>query len=323
MASTTSTPTPTPTAAAPGQERFDPLLGPNSSLPSSDVAGQETTTTTTSSKVFVLVVANLIAYLVNVLITYGVGVFGGKTNQELSRKYQTLVTPVGWAFSIWGIIFLAQAIWVVYGCVVVLSREQNSRNASAIRWIEAVGFLYVWVVLAQAAWTFAFSYEVIWLSACFMASICGLLWYTVWSLVLEKTRQCQQQQLACISTPTYMLWIFPFTIHAGWITAATGVNVNVVLVAENASAHAQYMVAVGCLLLLFWVAFWSALKPVDRIVIPCTIAWALFGVFFELRNTSDESILGRFSEHELQVARIGSVSMAGLIVVMALLWRRT
>ena len=49
---------------------------------------------------------NLVAYLVNILITYGIGVagiFNFPTNGELSIKYQTLVTPVGWAFSIWGV----------------------------------------------------------------------------------------------------------------------------------------------------------------------------------------------------------------------------
>jgi hypothetical protein len=44
---------------------------------------------------------NIAAYLLNVVITYGIGVggfFDLPTNGDLSKKYQTLVTPVGWAF---------------------------------------------------------------------------------------------------------------------------------------------------------------------------------------------------------------------------------
>merc|ERR1719181_542557 len=57
---------------------------------------------------------NLGAYVVNTIVTYTslTGVFGA-TNTELSKKYQTLVTPAGWAFSIWGPIFLWEGIFVV------------------------------------------------------------------------------------------------------------------------------------------------------------------------------------------------------------------
>ena len=57
---------------------------------------------------------NLLFYIINVVITYGVGVLGwyGKTNSEVSAEYPTLLTPVGWAFSIWAVIFIAQGVWV-------------------------------------------------------------------------------------------------------------------------------------------------------------------------------------------------------------------
>ena len=49
---------------------------------------------------------NMLAYLVNLGITYGslTGAFGA-TNEELSEKYQSLVTPAGYAFAIWGAIY--------------------------------------------------------------------------------------------------------------------------------------------------------------------------------------------------------------------------
>ena len=49
---------------------------------------------------------NIMAYVLNVVVTYGIGVggiFDLPTNDELSAKYQTLVTPIGWAFAIWGV----------------------------------------------------------------------------------------------------------------------------------------------------------------------------------------------------------------------------
>ena len=60
----------------------------------------------TPSRLGCLHFVNLLAYIVNVFVTYLVGVGGYMdlpSNSELSQKYQTLVTPVGWAFSIWSL----------------------------------------------------------------------------------------------------------------------------------------------------------------------------------------------------------------------------
>jgi len=62
-------------------------------------------------------ILNLIAYLVNCFVTFGIGTFGlanRPTNGDISDKYQTIVTPFGTSFSIWGIIFLWQALWVLW-----------------------------------------------------------------------------------------------------------------------------------------------------------------------------------------------------------------
>eukprot|EP00438_Fugacium_kawagutii_P035466 Skav216647 [mRNA] locus=scaffold1255:244088:244471:+ [translate_table: standard] len=57
---------------------------------------------------------NMLAYLVNLGITYGslTGAFGA-TNQELSEKYQILITPAGYAFAIWGAIFTWEGVFAV------------------------------------------------------------------------------------------------------------------------------------------------------------------------------------------------------------------
>jgi hypothetical protein len=38
----------------------------------------------------------------------------GDDNATISARFPTLLTPAGWAFSIWGIIFLLQGLGVVY-----------------------------------------------------------------------------------------------------------------------------------------------------------------------------------------------------------------
>merc|ERR1712146_422558 len=53
-------------------------------------------------------ILNLIAYLVNCFVTFGIGTFGlanRPTNGDISDKYQTIVTPFGTSFSIWELSF--------------------------------------------------------------------------------------------------------------------------------------------------------------------------------------------------------------------------
>ena len=57
---------------------------------------------------------NLIGYIINVFFTFLlVPVFGIPDNAELSEKYQTILTPAGYAFAIWGVIFVAEGIFAI------------------------------------------------------------------------------------------------------------------------------------------------------------------------------------------------------------------
>ena len=98
---------------------------------------------------------NLVAYGLNVLFTYGIGVaglFNLPDNTVLSEKYQTLVTPIGWAFSIWGPIFISDALFTL---AQLLPKYRD--NAIVV---DGVGYWYAAVCLAQIFWTLSFSLEV-------------------------------------------------------------------------------------------------------------------------------------------------------------------
>jgi hypothetical protein len=81
----------------------------------------------------------VLAYALNTVVTYDISVAGWwnlPSKGELSLKYQTLVTPVtpvGWAFAIWGIIFAPQFIWVG-AQLVVPSLRNHPIVVGNLRW---------------------------------------------------------------------------------------------------------------------------------------------------------------------------------------------
>merc|ERR1719183_2224708 len=103
--------------------------------------------------------ANLVAFCVNIFFTYAGGIatlFGGKTNSQVSKEYTAIVTPAGWAFSIWSIIFIGEGIFTVWQ---LLPAQRESRV------LKAIGYWWVIACGIQSAWTLAFAFEVMWLAA--------------------------------------------------------------------------------------------------------------------------------------------------------------
>ena len=154
-------------------------------------------------------------------------------------------------------------------------------------------------------WTISFSLEIIWASLIFMVLILLFLWRIVW---------CTSETISPFkgSLANYILWRFPFTIHAGWITAATFVNANVLLVDLESSSDLQYYAALFSLFCLLVIATFTTIGL--DLVIPAVIAWALFGCFVELRSPQ-ESIEEAFSENEIELATWGSLVFAVLTAV--------
>lgn len=241
---------------------------------------------------------NIAAYLLNVFVTFSIGTFGltGRpTNGELSEKYQTLVTPAGIAFSIWGPIFILQAFWVFWQ---LLPSQRNNAG------VTLVGWKYLCLALFQCGWTLSFSYEIIWLSLVCMYAILFFLVLAVVTLNRNYTDKVWKG---------YLLWQLPFSLHCGWIMAASAVNTNVLVVFYEASANVQLGVASASLVVLAGVALaWLSSYPVD-LAIPATLAWALGWVYSALQEPTN-LLLETFTTSQIDGIQLGVVISFFLIL---------
>jgi len=231
---------------------------------------------TSASSSWIPNVITVIAFIANTVVTYlsQTGIFG-YTNSELSRKYQTLVTPIGYAFAIWGPIFILEGAFTVAQCVPRLHASPDVRG---------VGFWFAGVCVAQVGWTLAFSNDVVWLSLLLMLCIWVLLASTLYSHLCAVDKEPP-------AAWRFALFRLPFLLHFGWITAASFVNINVVLVAYGGGKHTLLLgAAIVSLALLLLLGVYNpatstafGADPVYTLV----IAWALFGVGNELKTPED------------------------------------
>lgn len=144
---------------------------------------------------------------------YGSGAAGVKSVGEISNQYPTLITPGGFTFSIWGLIYLLLLGYLTYqGWTLLRKSPEKSLLPSGI-WFGISNLL-------NLAWIVIWCNEWLYLSA---IVIIGLL---VSLLVLGHRLQIGSKN----NSISQYLWIAtPIAVYTGWVTVATLVNVSVLV----------------------------------------------------------------------------------------------
>lgn len=136
----------------------------------------------------------------------------GPTNGALSDRYPTLVVAAGYAFAIWGPIFLLD---VVFGVWQFSSRRRSDGVLPALRLPAALGFALT------ALWMPVFSQQWFWLALLIIWSSLACLALCAVRLSRDPTPEAGQRWFA---------WL-PLSLHAGWLSLAAILNTAQVIVA--------------------------------------------------------------------------------------------
>ncbi len=133
------------------------------------------------------------------------------TTGEISDRFEVFFVPAGYVFSIWGLIYLALAAFVIYQALP--GQRDNPR-------LRRVGYLFALSCVANVAWLFLWHYEVFSLTIIAMVALLLLLIAIYLRLGIGGTR-----------VPPAERWLvrLPFSIYLGWVTVATIANVTSLL----------------------------------------------------------------------------------------------
>jgi len=138
------------------------------------------------------------------------GAINGQTVGGLSDKYANLFTPAGYAFAIWGLIFLG--LLVLVGNQLRLAFRGGVHDET----IEQIG---PWLSIANvgnAAWLWFWLHEQTGLSVLVMLVI-------LFSLIQVVLRLNMERWDAPLSVIAFVWW--PICIYSGWIAVATIANI--------------------------------------------------------------------------------------------------
>ncbi|NLD34696.1 MAG: tryptophan-rich sensory protein [Clostridiales bacterium] len=234
---------------------------------------------------------NLVIYLVMVAINT-LGAFGyinGLSQKQVSDRYDTLITPSPFAFSIWAVLYTLMLITLVYWLV-------KHRNGQTARVVDEISPLFWLSSVMNIAWVVAFSYELIGLSTLFILALAA-------SLALIS------QRLKAHGGMAVRLGGLTFGLYGGWILIATFVNVAAFLVKQGwdgfGIAPATWAIIVLAAAVLITLLIQGRLR---NAALTLPIAWAYFAIWH--RHTAQGTYQGQYP-------LVGTVAVIGAVAALA------
>jgi benzodiazapine receptor len=162
--------------------------------------------------------SNIAAFVLTLLVNGlagGTTILGGKNTAQISDANPTLITPAGYVFSIWSVIYIMLGIFVVFQALPSQQGKEFHRR---------IGWFFVLSSMANIVWLFLWQFE-------YLSFSCVLMFLLLASLILIYLRLKIGKSTAPLREKLTVH--LPFSVYLGWITIASIANVTVTLVSVN------------------------------------------------------------------------------------------
>ena len=177
------------------------------------------------------------------------------TPQMISEKYPTNITPAGYAFAIWSLIYLGMVAFSIY--------QMLGANMARFRGIRS---LYIMSCALNCAWIYFWHQDQIAICLAIILSLLAVLLF-----INIKVKNFDSIADSAIVKA-------PFGIYFGWVTAASLVNFAVLLVHKKIDLGSSASI-IGVILILFAAALGVLIRVrLTNYFYPLAIAWALTAI---------------------------------------------
>ncbi|GGG42420.1 tryptophan-rich sensory protein [Bizionia arctica] len=232
-----------------------------------------------------LQISNGIALVSTIIINYlsNTGKINNTTIGEVSNQINSLFTPAGYAFSIWGLIYL-----LLLGFIVYQGRSLFVKIKSNNDFILKTGWWFVISCIANSAWVFSWLYGYTGLSCIFIF----LLLFALLKIVINNSMEVWDAPFPII---LFVWW--PFTIYSGWVTVASIANTSTYLVKINWDGFGVSEVG------------WTIIMIVIATIINLLVTWK--------RNMREFALVGAWALIAIAVANKDSYSPIFYTAILA------
>lgn len=152
-----------------------------------------------------ITIANLLLFIAMITINVlaNTGALGGNTTGEISSLYPNLLTPAGWTFAIWGVIYALLLVFIL----------ASFFNDSAMKITRIMGHWFWISCLMNILWLLTWHSNLIWISMIMMVGL-----FVSLAVIAVKL------------TGIFNLFSAAFSVYLGWISVAMLANLTVMFV---------------------------------------------------------------------------------------------
>ncbi len=203
---------------------------------------------------------SIIFYIIMVVFnTMGAkGIINGMSQKDVSASFPTMITPAGYAFAIWGVIYTLMMV----SFLVLLFKSEEKDNAKIIKQTSVL----FWVSsIINVLWTVVFSYKLMGL-----AMLLIILLFMVLLLILKK--------LVFMDRNRKNLYDIVFGLYAGWLFVASFVNIVAFLVSMDFKFFGNEILFYSVLLVIAIVSSMGLYRIHRNPLFYLSNAWAYFAI---------------------------------------------
>jgi hypothetical protein len=215
-------------------------------------------------RVSILQIGNVLAFIAVVVVNAlagGTKLLNGRNTADVSAAYPTLVTPAGFTFSIWGVIYILLFAFIFFQ--MLPRHRRDSFNGR-------VSYLFILSCAFNIMWLFLWQYNYIALSVPLIFGLLATLVAIYIRLGIGKSKATRNEKL-CVH--------LAFSVYLGWITIASIADVSSALASLNwnglgidPAVWAELVMVVALAITL------AALATRIDIAYGAVIVWALVGI---------------------------------------------
>lgn len=209
------------------------------------------------------------------VVTPAVQALGDLGAPPSSQGDDLLITPSGYTFSIWSLIYV---LTLAYGVAVVLKRSTGT--VASARLLGDLALLYLgaslWIVASALEWS----------------------WVTAVILLVMVVIAVDAAHVAAASppeadSPAWLTLLARVTtgLYAGWVTAAGGLNVCSALVADGDLDGSEVGWQIWAIAVIALLAVGFSVLIGGSWAYAAALAWALVGTMVAVRDNSDALVL--------------------------------
>jgi hypothetical protein len=231
------------------------------------------------NKIKSLAIFNTLFFLLHVTLSYltQFKLINSSDVGEVSDRYESLFTPAGITFAIWGVIYTALAIFCLYHMIMAFKHDKD--HPANID-LSKIGGLFIFNNLVTAGWLIAWTNDRMLIALLLiLAQLLSLIAIHLRLGIVDRSRE--SGSLVCTQ--------WPLSIYLGWISIATIANASIYLVSIgwNGAGITEIrwtviMIAAAVVITLLMIF------TRKNVSFGLVVIWALYGIILERQSTGGE-----------------------------------